>query len=44
MEKQFYYQMQWPRDNLFISCYAHELFNYRYHWPGRIPTIWKKTM
>ena len=32
MEKQFYYQMQWPRDNLFISCYAHELFNYRYHW------------
>ncbi len=32
MQNQFYYQMQWPRDNLFATCYAHELYNYRYHW------------
>lgn len=32
MQKQYYYQMQWPKDNLFVSCYAHELYNYRYHW------------
>ena len=32
MARQFYYQMQWPRDSLFVSCYAHELYNYRYHW------------
>ena len=30
MARQFYYQMQWPRDSLFVSCYAHELYNYRY--------------
>lgn len=24
--------MQWPKDNLFIACCAHELYNYRYHW------------
>lgn len=32
MQKQYYYQLQWPKDNLFISCYVHELYNYRYHW------------
>lgn len=32
MQQQFYYQMQWPRDNLFVTCFAHELYNYRYHW------------
>ncbi len=32
MQKQLYYQMQWPKDNLFIACCAHELYNYRYHW------------
>lgn len=35
MQDQFFYQMQWPRDRLFVSCYAHELFNYRYHWHDR---------
>lgn len=24
--------MQWPKDNLFVACCAHELYNYRYHW------------
>lgn len=32
MQNQLYYQTQWPKDNLFISCCAHELYNYRYHW------------
>lgn len=27
-----YYEMQWPRDNIFLSCYTHEILNYRYHW------------
>lgn len=31
MEK-FRFEYQWSRDNLFISCFAHEIYNYRYHW------------
>ncbi len=27
-----YYEMQWPRDNIYLSCYAHEILIYRYHW------------
>lgn len=30
--KDAYFSLQWPRDNLFVSCYAHEIMNYRYHW------------
>ena len=26
------FEMQWPRDNLFISCFAHEISNFHYHW------------
>ena len=29
---QFNFQMQWPRDNLFLHCFVHELVYYRYHW------------
>lgn len=28
----FRYELQWPRDNLFVDCFAHEIMNYRYHW------------
>lgn len=31
MEKA-YFEMQWPRDNLFIRCFVHEIAQYRYHW------------
>lgn len=31
MEKDCY-ELQWPRDGLFIDCFAHEIMNYRYHW------------
>lgn len=27
-----HFEYQWPRDNLFIDCFIHEVFNYRYHW------------
>ncbi len=30
--QQAYFEMQWPRDNLFLSGFAHEIMNYRYHW------------
>lgn len=30
--EQAYFEMQWPRDNLFLSGFAHEIMNYRYHW------------
>lgn len=26
------YQLQWPKDNLFIRCFVHEPLYYRYHW------------
>ncbi len=26
------FELQWPRDNLFIRCFAHEIAQYRYHW------------
>ncbi len=32
MKKELYYQTQWPRDNFFVTCFVHELYNYRYHW------------
>jgi len=28
----FRFELQWPRDNLFVDCFAHEVLNYRYHW------------
>lgn len=28
----FRYELQWPRDSLFVDCFAHEILNYRYHW------------
>lgn len=31
MEKD-YYELQWPRDNLYFACYVNESLNYRYHW------------
>lgn len=30
--EQAYFEMQWPRDNLFLFGFAHEIMNYRYHW------------
>lgn len=29
---QFNFEMQWPRDNLYLHCFVHELVYYRYHW------------
>lgn len=29
---QFNFELQWPRDNLFLYCFVHELAYYRYHW------------
>ncbi len=26
------FKMQWPREKIFISGFAHEIMNYRYHW------------
>lgn len=26
------YQMEWPRENLTVRCFAHDIMNYRYHW------------
>ncbi len=31
MEKD-YHELQYPRDNLYLSCYINESLNYRYHW------------
>lgn len=31
MEKNCY-ELQYPRDNLYLSCYVNESLNYRYHW------------
>jgi len=28
----FRYELQWPRESLFVDCFAHEILNYRYHW------------
>ena len=30
--QQAHFEMQWPRDNLYLSGFAHEIMNYRYHW------------
>lgn len=30
--KQPHFELQWPRENLFLSGFAHEIRNYRYHW------------
>lgn len=32
MTKQAYIQFQWPREKLELTCYAHRVMNYRYHW------------
>lgn len=26
------YQLDWPRENLSVRCFVHDVFNYRYHW------------
>ncbi len=26
------YKMSWPKDNLYLDCYAHQVQNFRYHW------------
>ena len=26
------YTAQWPKDHLYIDCFAHEVMNFRYHW------------
>lgn len=26
------YEARWPKDNLHVSCYVHEVMNFRYHW------------
>lgn len=31
MEK-YYYQLQWPNDGLYFTCYVTESMNYHYHW------------
>ena len=27
-----FYESQWPKDNLYINCFVHEVMNFRYHW------------
>lgn len=27
-----YFEMQWPRERVSLSCFAHDIVNYRYHW------------
>lgn len=27
-----FYEAQWPKDNLYINCFVHEVMNFRYHW------------
>ncbi len=29
---EYRYRMQWPRENLRLETFVHEIFNYRYHW------------
>ena len=26
------YKMSWPKDGLYVECYAHQVQNFRYHW------------
>ena len=26
------YQLDWPRENLIVRCFVHDVMNYRYHW------------
>ncbi|MDO4460099.1 MAG: AraC family transcriptional regulator [Clostridia bacterium] len=28
----YHYEKSWPKDGLSVSCFVHELMNYRYHW------------
>lgn len=30
--KDLRFELQWPKDGLFVNCFAHEIANYRYHW------------
>ena len=32
MPEKYYYDIQWPENDLYVTCYAHDLFNFRYHW------------
>ncbi len=27
-----YYEAKWPKENLYINCFVHEVLNFRYHW------------
>lgn len=27
-----HYQLDWPRENLIVRCFVHDVMNYRYHW------------
>ena len=27
-----YYEARWPKDGLYLTCYVHEVMNFRYHW------------
>ena len=27
-----YYEMNLPRENIHLRCFAHSIMNYRYHW------------
>ena len=29
---QYYFEAQWPRDGLYLTCYVHEVMNFRFHW------------
>ncbi|MGL5436885.1 MAG: AraC family transcriptional regulator [Lachnospiraceae bacterium] len=29
---QEHFNLQWPRENLYVSGFVHEIMNYRYHW------------
>ena len=26
-----HYQLDWPRENLTVRCFVHDVMNYRYH-------------
>ena len=30
--KAYCYELQWPKENLYATCYINESLNYRYHW------------
>lgn len=35
-----YYEMDLPRENIHLRCFAHSIMNYRYHWhPGSGPAF-----